>query len=80
MEGYERCVIMLSYGVEAASAQGDTDLAQELLEDVVEVGKLLQETEETTDPIAYRLTRKPDFILQEEVKEYIIQAERIMNE
>lgn len=80
MEGYERCIIMLSQGVEAASVQGDAALARELLEDVAEVGELLRETEERTDPIAYRLTRKPDFTLQEEVEEYIIQAKRMVDE
>ncbi len=78
LKGYERCIIMLSYGIEAAGGQGDAKLVQKLMEDVAEVGRMLDKAAEETDPIAYQLEEKPDFTLKEEVEEYMMKIKRMM--
>ena len=80
IEAYNRYVILLSRGIEAASAQGDEETLIELLRYVAEVPDKIQKIRRETDPLAYRIKKKPDFELEDEVQGYIDQVVEILYE
>ena len=80
MEAYNRYVILLSRGIEAASAQEDEETLIELLRYVAEVPDKIQKIRRETDPLAYRIKKKPDFELEDEVQGYIDQVVEILYE
>ncbi len=80
MEAYNRYVILLSRGIEAASAQEDEETLIELLRYVAEVPDKIQKIRGETAPLAYRIKKKPDFELEDEVQGYIDQVMEIYNQ
>lgn len=77
-KGYENSVIMLSHAIENVGKTGEKELGKELMQEVLEVEKMIEETKKKTDPAAYRLHTKPDFELGEEVAGYIRQIHQLM--
>lgn len=76
--GYKNSVIMLSHAIENVGKTGEKELGKELMQEVLEVEKMLEETKKKTDPAAYRLHTKPDFELGEEVADYVRQIHQLM--
>lgn len=71
MDVYNRYVILLSKGIEAAYAQGDNETFQTLLSHVAGVPNKLKKVQKDTDPLAYKIKKKPNFELEESVQEYV---------
>lgn len=71
IEAYNRYVMLLSIGIESATAKEDWETAQMLLQKVVNVEEMLRQVKEETDPLAYKLRDQPDFELDQQVLQYI---------
>lgn len=77
-EAYERYVILLSLGIEAAERNGDRETAVKLMEDVLEVDRLRSETEGSTDALAYKIRDVPDLTFSAEVENYMDQVKMLL--
>lgn len=73
---YNRYVILLSRGIEAAYEKGDNETFQALISHVAGVPDKLIKVKKSTDPLAYKINKKPNFELEESVQKYV---DRVMD-
>ncbi len=70
-KAYNRYVMLLSRGIEEAYAQGDSETLWELFIHVSKVPEKIEKVQKGTDPLAYRIRKRPKLKLRKDVEEYI---------
>lgn len=76
MESFERYLVLLAKGINAAAEKGDSEGTQVLLQAAVNVPKLLNETEKQTIGLAYKIKDVPDFTLSDWAREFLDEADK----
>lgn len=71
MDYYNQAVYELSIALDQALKSNDDSGAQKILEEIQAIPERLDELEERTSALAYKINDKPSFVLEEQVEEYI---------
>ena len=74
MDAYERYLVLLAKGINAAIDEGDKGQLITLLKGAEEVMEILKEVEKDTDPLAYRTRDIPDFTLSDWSQDFLKQV------
>ena len=79
IRAYEDYLDLLSQAVSQAAQSGTEEEIYSLLKAVSEVPGLLRETEEKTDPLAWKIADVPNLKLPEEYQDYVARTEEILS-
>ena len=75
ISSYERYLELLAQAISLAAEEGDSEGVETLLQAVVRVPEMLEEVEEQTIDLAYKIQDVPNFTLSEWAQEFVQEAE-----
>jgi hypothetical protein len=71
LQEYEDYIVMLKIAIENYEQQGDVENRQQCVAYLLQVEDMLEEVEQDTNGLAYKLDEKPDLELPQEYVAYI---------